>query len=89
MNTKQTDRQTDRPPQLNVYVKPVEGSAVGSLNYATGEMFGLQPVATYTVTFAYSLWPQTQVTFAYSLWPHTPVTFVYSLWPHTPVIFVF
>jgi len=30
MNTKQTDRHTDRPPQLNIYLKSVEGSVVGT-----------------------------------------------------------
>ena len=48
MNTKQTDR----TPQLSIYVTPVEGSAVGNLNYATGEMVGLQSVAKYTSNMA-------------------------------------
>ena len=79
MNTKQTDR----PPQLNIYMKPVEGSAVGNLNYGTGEMFGLQSVATYTSHIYLQSVATTPVPFVYSLWPHTPVTFAYSLWPHT------
>jgi hypothetical protein len=52
MNTRHTDIQTDRPPELNIYVKPVEDNAVGNLNYATGEMVGLQSVATYTSNMA-------------------------------------